>query len=60
MLPWLVSEYERTRDLMGDCFWPYGVQPNRTVLDWTLHNLARDGLLARPVVADELFAAGFD
>jgi 4,5-dihydroxyphthalate decarboxylase len=59
MLPWLVAEYDRTRALMGHDFWPYGVGPNRAVLDWTLRNLACDGLLARPVAIDELFAPGF-
>lgn len=60
MLPWLVAEYDRTRALMGNDFWPYGVSPNRAVLDWTLRNLASDGLLARPVGINELFAPGLD
>lgn len=60
MLPWLVAEYDRTCALMGNDFWPYGVSRNRAVLDWTLRNLASDGLLARPVGIDELFVEGFD
>lgn len=60
MLPWIVAEYERTRQLMGDDFWSYGVAANRSVLDWTLRNLASDGLLSRPLIADELFAPGYD
>ncbi len=27
-LPWLATEWEQTRDLMGDDFWPYGVSAN--------------------------------
>lgn len=59
MLPWLVDEYERTRAVMGDDFWPYGVTDNRHVLDWTLRNLEQDGLLARPISVEDLFAPGF-
>ena len=58
MLPWIVAEYDRTRELMGEDFWPYGVGSNRTVLDWTLRNLTSDGLLARPLATEELFAPG--
>ncbi len=29
MLPWIVDEYEAARELMGDDFWPYGLEPNR-------------------------------
>jgi hypothetical protein len=46
MLPWLVSEFERTRELMGDCFWPYGVKLNRHVLEWTLDNLCRNPVIS--------------
>jgi 4,5-dihydroxyphthalate decarboxylase len=59
MLPWLVDEHERTKATLGEDFWPYGVTPNRHVLDWTLRNLLQDRLLSRPVNVEELFAPDF-
>jgi 4,5-dihydroxyphthalate decarboxylase len=32
MLPWAVAELERTRELMGHDYWPYGVEANHTTL----------------------------
>lgn len=55
MLPWVVAEFEATQALMGDDFWPYGLGPNAAVLNWSLDQLNRDGLMARPVAAAELF-----
>ena len=28
-LPWIGKEIEETRELMGENFWPYGIEPNR-------------------------------
>lgn len=55
MLPWIVAELEATQKLMGEDFWSYGFEPNRAVLDWTLEQMRRDGLIARPLGAAELF-----
>lgn len=54
-LPWVVAELERTRMLMGEDFWPYGVRANRAVLATTLRHLAEEGLLARELKVDDLF-----
>lgn len=32
-LPWFADEWEATRALMGDDFWPYGLAPNRAALE---------------------------
>ncbi|WP_047151922.1 hypothetical protein [Aneurinibacillus tyrosinisolvens] len=32
-LPWLIAEVERTRELMGDDFWPCGLEKNRKTLE---------------------------
>ena len=32
-LPWYQTELEETRRLMGDDFWPYGVESNRATLE---------------------------
>ena len=33
MLPWFADQWEATKDLMGDDFWPYGVAENRPELE---------------------------
>lgn len=55
-LPWGVAEFEQTTALMGEDFWPYGVEPNRATLDRFLDYHHRQGLSKRRVKVDELFA----
>ncbi len=33
MVPWLPGEVARTRELLGDDYWPYGLAPNQRALD---------------------------
>jgi 4,5-dihydroxyphthalate decarboxylase len=54
-LPWLLDEVERTRRLMGDDFWPYGIAANRTTLDCFLRHHHRQGLSSRTLALDEVF-----
>jgi 4,5-dihydroxyphthalate decarboxylase len=55
-LPWTSAEYEETRELMTDDFWPYGLEPNRQNLE-TLHGyLFEQGLIKQRLELDELFA----
>jgi 4,5-dihydroxyphthalate decarboxylase len=56
-LPWAVDELERTRALMGQDFWPYGLQANRHVLDAMTRYAAEQGLTARRLDVAELFPA---
>jgi 4,5-dihydroxyphthalate decarboxylase len=55
-LPWLIDEVERTAELMGDDYWPYGVEANRTTLEALLRYSREQGLAAREVRLEELFA----
>jgi 4,5-dihydroxyphthalate decarboxylase len=55
-LPWLLPELEATRALMGDDYWPYGLEPNRRTLGALARYSASQGISARPVAIDELFA----
>jgi 4,5-dihydroxyphthalate decarboxylase len=55
-LPWLVPEVEATRALMGDDYWPYGLEPNRTTLEALARYDHEQGLAARLVAVGELFA----
>jgi len=33
MLPWLISEVEETKRILGEDFWPYGVEANRKTIE---------------------------
>ncbi|MBT8455176.1 MAG: ABC transporter substrate-binding protein [Rhodobacteraceae bacterium] len=56
MLPWFNAHVEDTLDLMGDDFWPYGVDKNRHVLDVFLRYHHEQGLSPRKLEVDEMFA----
>ncbi len=56
-LPFLVEEAERTRALMGEDFWPYGVAGNRATLDMFLDEHHAQGLSPRRLAPEDLFAA---
>jgi 4,5-dihydroxyphthalate decarboxylase len=55
-LPWLHDEVQRTSKLMGQDWWPYGVDRNRKTLDTFLRYHHEQGLSARPMALEELFA----
>ena len=55
-LPWSVYEYERLKRAIGEDYWSYGLEANRHVIE-TLASYSFDqGLSARKVSAEELFA----
>ena len=56
-LPWMVHEYNETRALMGEDFWPYGFAENRHVLETFTRYHHEQGMSARQVDPRELFAA---
>ncbi len=55
-LPWVVAEYAATAKIMNGDIWPYGFAANRAVIEAMIRWSQNDGLLARPLTADELFA----
>jgi 4,5-dihydroxyphthalate decarboxylase len=55
-LPWLIDEVERTRELMGWDFWPYGVEENRETLEFMTQMSYEQGLTKERLDVDELFA----
>ncbi len=55
-LPWLTSELERTRALMGRDYWSYGLEPNRHVLETFVRYAHEQGLAERRLDVEELFA----
>jgi 4,5-dihydroxyphthalate decarboxylase len=54
-LPWLAQEAEATRELMGENYWPYGVEANRNTLTALLQYSHEQGLTNRALPVDELF-----
>jgi ABC-type nitrate/sulfonate/bicarbonate transport system substrate-binding protein len=55
MIPWAASLQERNRRLMGDDYWPYGVERNRTALEACLRYNRAQRLLSRDWKLEELF-----
>jgi 4,5-dihydroxyphthalate decarboxylase len=55
-LPWAHAEVDRTRQIMGDDWWPYGIEKNRKTLDTFLRYHHEQGLSARKMNLEDLFA----
>ena len=56
MVPWLTAQLEEAKREMGEDWWPYGLEPNRKVLDTFLRYHHEQGLSKRRLTPDELFA----
>ncbi|HEX4191666.1 MAG TPA: hypothetical protein VHY80_01160, partial [Stellaceae bacterium] len=56
MIPWVAALQERNRELMGDDFWPYGIEKNRKTLETCLRYNREQRLLSRDWKLEELFA----
>ena len=56
MLPWQLAAVEEARAELGDDWWPYGFARNRAVLDTFLRYHHEQGLSARRLQPEELFA----
>jgi 4,5-dihydroxyphthalate decarboxylase len=54
-LPFVEDQLRAARRMMGEDFWPYGLQPNRHVLTRFLQRHHAEGLSARLLTAEELF-----
>lgn len=55
VLPWAGPHAEEIRTLMGDDFWPYGVEANRKALETFLRFSQEQGLTTRRMQIEELF-----
>ena len=56
MVPWLPQQNDRAVELMGQDFWPYGFDANRTVLDTFLGYHHEQGLSPKRLQPEDLFA----
>ncbi|NWK56484.1 ABC transporter substrate-binding protein [Verrucomicrobiaceae bacterium N1E253] len=54
-LPWVAKDVEETRKLMGDNFWPYGIEPNRKTLNALFQYSHEQGLAKKQLTIEELF-----
>ena len=54
-LPWVAKDLEETRRLMGDNFWPYGIEPNRKALEALFQYSHEQGLASKRLTIEELF-----
>ena len=56
VLPWAGHHGDEIRNLMGQDFWPYGVDSNKKTLDTFLRFSFEQGLTSRKLAVDELFS----
>ena len=52
---WCYEAAERTKEIFGDDFFPYGLEPNRTTLEAFLRYAYEQGVCHRKVEPEELF-----
>jgi len=54
-LPWVTQDFEDAQQLMGDNYWPYGIQANRRELDLVVRYTHEQGLAKRQLKVEEIF-----
>jgi 4,5-dihydroxyphthalate decarboxylase len=55
-LPWAPSNMLRTKEFLGDDFWPYGIEANLPTIEKFLDDCAQQSVTPRRLSIDELFA----
>jgi len=58
MLPWLTKLIGDDRNLLGDDWWPYGIEANRAAIDAVLRYHHEQGLTERRLTIEEVFVPG--
>jgi len=56
MLPWMIPELEETVRIMGDEYWPYGVEANRRTIETFIGYSVEQGLAESRFGVEEMFA----
>ena len=54
-LPWFAQEFEETKKLLGDNYWPYGIEPNRKALETLFRYSYDQGLASKLLTPEDLF-----
>jgi 4,5-dihydroxyphthalate decarboxylase len=60
MHPWLTKLIEENRALLGEDWWPYGIDRNRAAIEAILRYHHEQGLTSRRMTIEETFFAGLD
>jgi 4,5-dihydroxyphthalate decarboxylase len=55
-VPWIFEFAKSARDMMGDDYWPYGIEKNTKEIEALCRYTWEQGLVPRKVELDELFA----
>jgi len=55
-LPWVPDHVRQWREIAGEDFWPYGVEPNRPTLDAFLQYGYEQGVCKKRIKVEDLFA----
>jgi 4,5-dihydroxyphthalate decarboxylase len=55
-MPWLAEHARRWREIAGEDFWPYGIEPNRRTLEPFLQYAYEQGIAQRQLEPADLFA----
>ena len=55
ILPWYGQEYEETKKLLGNNFYPYGFEANKKVLETICRYSYEQGLISRQLSFEDLF-----
>ena len=55
-LPWQFAEMDLLKATFGPDWWPYGIEPNRHVLETLIRYMGEQELIARPLKVEEVFA----
>jgi len=56
MLPWMIPELEETVRIMGEDYWPYGVEANRRTIETFIEYSAEQGLVESRFQVEDMFA----
>jgi 4,5-dihydroxyphthalate decarboxylase len=54
-LPWAPAEFARTKDVLGDDYWPYGIARNRRAIKALARWHHSQGLSPRLLTVEDLF-----
>ena len=58
MVPWLTKLIQDDRALLGEDWWPYGIDANRAAIDAVLRYHHEQGLTSRRLTIEEVFVPG--
>ena len=55
IVPWFSNLIDEDRALLGDDWWPYGIQRNRSAIDVVLRYHHKQGLTKRRLTIEDVF-----